>query len=154
MGYFTQSVSSSIEIAASPEVVRSVFLDFGRYSEWHKVFQIKPMEADKKPSALTPGDALEVNKNGFIFHPVLVANDAESFQWDGSIPGLFSGTHHFYFNPSKVTPGGTTLVQGENFRGLLAFLMSPTWSFSKNTLAEFETLNVDLKAEVEKTSRK
>lgn len=76
-------------------------------------------------------------------------NSTEEFRWVGSIPLLFTGEHYFRFEPSKKIPGGTTLIQGENFSGLLSFLAGPTYSMGKKTLQMFESFNEDLKKRVE-----
>jgi hypothetical protein len=47
--------------------------------------------------------------------------------------------------------GNTTLVQKEDFGGLLAFLVSPGWSMAKQTQANFEDFNVRIKEAVEKS---
>lgn len=74
-------------------------------------------------------------------------------QWRGSVSVLFSGTHYFWFSPSEETPGGTTLVQGEDVGGLLAFLLGPTWIFGRKALENFEALNRDLKLVAEVATR-
>ncbi|KAF9876379.1 activator of hsp90 atpase 1 family protein [Colletotrichum karsti] len=145
-----QSIATEIEIAAPPATVRSVFLDWQRYSEWTKVWTIKPNEDAKKPSDLTKGDYVAANLKGFAFKPAMVENTEELFKWDGSIPLLFSGQHSFYFKPSDKTPGGTTWVQVEDFSGLLAFLMKPVFGFTKTTLKNWREFDEDIKKESER----
>jgi hypothetical protein len=65
----------------------------------------------------------------------------------GSLPYIFTGEHYFRFAPSETTPGATTFKQGENFTGALSFLMS--FSYGKNTGANFGKFNEDLKKRVE-----
>lgn len=74
------------------------------------------------------------------------------FQWEGRLPLVFSGAHRFEFRPSTTTPGGTTLIQGENFRGLLAFLMKEGWSTTTQTKANFTGFNEKIKARAESMS--
>jgi len=64
--------------------------------------------------------------------------------------GLFVGEHQFYFKESDKTPAGTTLVQKEDFSGLLSFLQRPGWKFAIQTQGNFEKLNQDIKAAAEK----
>jgi hypothetical protein len=66
--------------------------------------------------------------------------------------GLLSGEHAFRFEPSKKTPNGTTLIQTENFTGLLSFLFGPNASMGKQTQQQFEALNVSLKKRLEKSA--
>lgn len=59
-----------------------------------------------------------------------------------------SGIHGFLFEESKVTPGGTTFKQVEQFAGTLAFLMQP-WLLGRDLKVGFEKFNKDLKAKAE-----
>lgn len=62
-----QSLSTQTEVAASPETVRSVFLDFQRHKEWHHVYTIKCVDPTIQPANLKPGDKLDVDIKGFPF---------------------------------------------------------------------------------------
>ena len=84
---------------------------------------------------------------GMAFSPKVLENNEREFKWVGSLPYIFSGAHHFKFEPSEKTPGSTTFRQGENFTGALSFLMN--FSFGANTGANFEKFNEDLKKRVE-----
>lgn len=84
--------------------------------------------------------------------PVVITNSADEFKWAGklwNIPGLFNGDHYFKFTPSTKTPGGTTFVQGEDFSGILTFLMAEWSSFRASTVKGFEAFNQDLKKRCE-----
>ncbi|RYP26548.1 hypothetical protein DL768_011688 [Monosporascus sp. mg162] len=144
----SQSLSTQIEIAATPET----FLDFQRYKEWHQTFSITSLDPGKQPMDLKPGDRLEVDIKGFSFKSTVVENSPECFQWLGSVPVLFHGAHQFHFSHSQETPGGTTLVQKEDFTGLLAFMMRPGWRMEKQSRENFNALNRDLKAAAEKVA--
>jgi hypothetical protein len=80
----------------------------------------------------------------------LQENSPQRFQWDGNLYPIFAGKHEFSFAPSTKTPGGTTFVQREVFRGLLAFVMMPGWSPSNSTLENWRAFNEDIKKEAEK----
>ncbi|KAK1585574.1 uncharacterized protein LY79DRAFT_518511 [Colletotrichum navitas] len=146
----THSLSAEIEIQASPADVRSVFLDFQRYKEWSQGWTLTPMEAGKDPSDLKDGDQIQANMRGMSFKPVIKENTSDALHWVGSLPGIFTGRHEFYFKPSDVNPGGTRFVQAEEFSGLLAFVMAPGWSFRDKSLAGWNEFNADLKKEVER----
>ncbi|KDN64066.1 putative cytochrome P450 [Colletotrichum sublineola] len=168
---FSHSVSTEIEIQASPADVRSVFLDFQRYKEWSQGWTLTPTEPGKNPSDLKDGDQIQANMKSMAFKPVIKVsqgplpptppthfpltpnakeNTSEALHWVGSLPGIFTGRHQFYFKPSDVNPGGTRFIQAEDFSGLLAFLMAPGWSFREKTLAGWNEFNADLKKEVER----
>jgi len=144
---------TQIEIAASPETVRSVFLDWQRYKEWHQAWTFTTHDSTKQPADLKPGDGIKVDLKGTIINPVIVENSPNSFQWRGSLYGFFVGVHQFHFTPSETAPGNTTLVQKEDFGGPLSFLVRPGWSLAKQTQANFEVFNKDLKAAAEKMGR-
>jgi hypothetical protein len=68
--------------------------------------------------------------------------------------GLFSGDHSFHFEPSEITPGGTTFVQNENFSGLIGGIIGENIignaiGLRAKTKAGFEGFNEDFKKWVE-----
>lgn len=157
------SISTTIEIAASPAAVRAVFLDFPNYSSWHTGF-FKLLESTKaSPEALESqngtllksGDTLHaIIGNDMHMYPVLETNSPGEFMWLGKlwgVPGLFNGHHFFRFEESKTSgnEGGTTFVQGEEFSGILTFLVKDGSSMHTTTKEGFEGFNKDLKAKCE-----
>ncbi|ADG77109.1 putative transcriptional regulator, TetR family [Tsukamurella paurometabola DSM 20162] len=103
----------SIEIAAPPEAVWRVLMDFSAYPEWN------PMV---RTIAGTPrvGERLdvEVNNNGSAirFSPTVLGVDPDrEFRWVGRVmvPGLLDGEHYFRLEPTAT---GTRFTQGERFR--------------------------------------
>ncbi|RMJ10072.1 hypothetical protein CDV36_010283 [Fusarium kuroshium] len=145
----TQTMIAEIEIQASPETVRSVFLDFSRYKEWNG-WKVESSNTLKRPDELQPKEKLKVDLGTMKFSPALLQNSPDAFEWHGNLWPIFSGKHEFTWQPSSKTPGGTTFRQKEDFTGLLAFLMAPGRSFSKKSLDNWESFNADLKKEVEK----
>ncbi|EME76901.1 uncharacterized protein MYCFIDRAFT_43995 [Pseudocercospora fijiensis CIRAD86] len=139
-------IHTQIEIAAPPEKVRDIFLDFPKLSEWHKGL-FKAIEYAPGKTTADVGDKLKVIGEGMTFEPIVLENSPAKLEWRGSLPYIFTGIHSYQFRPSQKNPGHTTLVQEENFTGLLSPLM---WtSFGSSTKAGFEKLNADLKAKVE-----
>ncbi|KAF2242712.1 hypothetical protein BU26DRAFT_524277 [Trematosphaeria pertusa] len=67
----SQSISTRIEIAASPEAVRSVLLDFQRCAEWTQRYAFSTLN-DKQPTDLQSGDRIKVDMKGTVFHPTVV----------------------------------------------------------------------------------
>ncbi|KAL7931998.1 hypothetical protein V8C35DRAFT_308210 [Trichoderma chlorosporum] len=145
------TVSMKIEIAATPDAVRSVFMDFARYAQWQSGWRIQPTDSSKQPLDLKPGDGLKVKMNGTSVQPIVTENSAASFQWEGSLLGLLTGVHQFHFTPSEKHPGGTTFIHKEDLRGALITVSSPLWSCRELSPSSWDKFNSDLKKEVEKT---
>lgn len=74
---------------------------------------------------------------------VLLAQPARELRWRGRIwlPRLLDGEHYFKLTPEN---GGTRLVQGERFQGVLLWLMNV-----KQFEPEFDRMNAALKAHLE-----
>ncbi|KAI1844648.1 hypothetical protein JX266_009104 [Neoarthrinium moseri] len=145
------SITAEIEIQASPDAVRSVFMDFGRYKEWSQWY-FEPVEATKSPTELQEGDRMKIDLGAMKFEASIVKSPADSFSWDGNFYGLLAGKHEFMFNPSTKHAGGTTFLQKEEFRGVFAFLMAPQLGLSGSTLSNWNQFNADLKKKVESSS--
>ncbi|KAJ4329106.1 hypothetical protein N0V84_000466 [Fusarium piperis] len=147
----SQTMIAEIEIQASPETVRSVFLDFPRYKEWTG-WKVEPATPTKKSDELQPKEKLKVDLGTMKFSPALLKNSPDAFEWHGNLWPIFSGKHEFSWQPSSKTPGGTTFRQKEDFTGFLAFLMAPGRSLGKKSLDNWVKFNGDLKKEVESRS--
>jgi len=143
------TVTTQIDIAATPAEVRKAFLDFESYPTWAKahVKYIQVTSGDKDD--IKPGDKLRISTTSVSFSSLVKTNTPEEFLWVGSIPGVFYGEHAFRFRPSAFSPGHTVLVQEEQFSGMLSFLVGPTWSGGKKTKAAYEGFNCELKERVE-----
>lgn len=163
-------IHTEVEINCSPEQVRKTvsihhlrsrrgsgntnmpqFLDFPSYSSWPTTF-IKSITLANPSNPLEPGARLNVELEGISMTPVLLTNSTEEFKWAGklwNIPGLFNGNHYFKFTPSTKTPGATTFVQGEDFSGILSFMMAEGSSFWTSTKKGFEGFNQDLRKRCE-----
>jgi hypothetical protein len=59
-----------------------------------------------------------------------------------------TGLHTFEFQPSKVTEGGTTFVQREEFEGLMSFLLQ-SWLLGRPLVKGYNGFNADLKRKVQ-----
>ncbi|GJC90756.1 hypothetical protein ColLi_13594 [Colletotrichum liriopes] len=147
----TISQHARIEILASPSTVRSVFLDFQRYSQWQDVFQIEPITPGQNPTELKKGDRVKVNMRGFVFRPYIEENSDACLTWAITIPPLFYGTHFFFFAPSEENPGCTTFIQREDFQGLVTVPFWP-WRNGGKPSEPWEAFNASLKAEAEKVA--
>ncbi|MFB7722691.1 MULTISPECIES: SRPBCC family protein [unclassified Nocardia] len=140
-----KSISTDIQIDATPEQVWAVFSDFESYSEWN------PFIREAK-GTLAVGERLEMRMYPVTGRPmgfkprVLVAEHAKAVTWKGIVvvPGLFDGTHKFTM---EARDGGTRFVQAEEFGGVLAPFMSGTIA---STIESFELSNEALKKRVER----
>lgn len=149
-----QSISTEVEIQASPATVRSVLKDFASYKQWSS-WTIEPIDssAGKTSSELKPEEnRLKVDMKGTVFRPLVKENSTECFAWEGSLYGLLVGRHEFVWSSSNKTQGGTTMAQKEDFHGVLAFMFAPGWSPRKSTLEGWNAFFRDLKKEAEKRS--
>ncbi|KAI9371366.1 hypothetical protein BJX61DRAFT_31167 [Aspergillus egyptiacus] len=174
------TISTTIEIAASPAVVREKFLDFPSLPAYHPpdsafIHSITPTDRTKcnnGPETLQPGDGIEcvIGRGKMAFSAVVVENSPRAFGWRGSlpVPGLFTGVHMFRFegvdaeDEDETGEGGRTrLVHEESFSGLLAGIMmgegwlgSSAWvGMRRETVEGFERFNRDFKAWVEQGVR-
>jgi hypothetical protein len=112
MGY---EVSTSIEIAASPENVWAVLADLASYPQWHPVFR-------SVTGQLAPGSKLTIQTVvPATGHPmtvrvkVLTVEPGTELRWASKLLGITISKRRFLLSPSG---GGTLLVQASTYRGL------------------------------------
>ena len=120
-------VTTSITIEAPPSVVRAVLLNFPSYPEWNPFITRIESPIPSPP----PGTQIKVLAANTSFDPVIVENTPERFSWRGKLfaEWVFNGHHYFEFGPfGDMGENGETesckLVHGEEFGGILAFLIS------------------------------
>lgn len=80
-------------------------------------------------------------------------NSPQAFKWLGSLYGFFDGQHEFHFTPSKTTPGGTTLLQKEDFTGMLTYFVREGSQGGIQTKTNFGAFNEEVKKEAERRER-
>ncbi|KAF2025977.1 hypothetical protein EK21DRAFT_116266 [Setomelanomma holmii] len=141
-------ISSSIEIASPPQLVREKFLDFPSLPTYHSGTFFKSITTQ---TTLEPRSKLTVVFASMgTMQPKFHTNELHLFAWHGNLPLIFGGHHKSKFEDSKTTPGGTTFTQEEIFHGMFAFLMGEGWiarkvGFREKTLRGWEGCNRDLK---------
>lgn len=143
-------IRTEIEIAASGATVWKILTDFARYPEWNP-FIVK-IQGEIAPDArLSVTLSLPETGTERTFRPRIVHLEAEQeLRWRGHlwVRGLFDGEH--FFRLSGTESGGTRLVHGENFSGLLVRGLIPTLT---RTTRGFVYMNEALKRRAEgKTS--
>jgi len=142
-----QHLETTIEIQASPAQVWDVLLDFSKYSEWNPF--IRNVEGEGAQGTRLRNTMHLSGQKPQVFTPkVLVNNPANEFRWLGRLllPRIFDGEH--YFKLTALPNGGTRLIHGEVFRGIL---VNPIMQkIGKATQEGFEAMNQALKDRLER----
>ncbi len=108
-------VSTSIEIAATPENVWAVLADLPSYPQWHPAFQ-------SVTGRLAAGSQLTIvttvpstGRSMTVKVKVLTVKPGSELRWASKLLGLTISKRQFLLSPSG---GGTLLVQDGNYRGI------------------------------------
>ena len=130
---------TEIFIDASPQRVWALLTDPVEHASWNPMMEAVAGRfetgARLRLTMRTPSG------RQMTFRPhVLVADPARELRWLGrlGLPRLFDGEHYFRLVPEK---GGTRLMHGERFRGMLLWVMNV-----QQFKAGFEAANAALKA--------
>ena len=116
-------IETEIEIAASPQRIWSILMDFSAYPEWNPF--IRSLSGDVTPGQLLRASIQLPGGKAMSFRPkVRVAEHLKELRWLGHLllPGLFDGEH--YFQLTALANGRTRFVQGEKFSGMLMSLFA------------------------------
>ena len=141
---------TEITIEAPPAEVWKALTTLDRYREWNPF--ITSAEGDVAVGARLINHMAPPGGKAMTFKPtVTVVEPERTFEWLGrlGLPGLFDGRHRFELRATD--DGGTHLVHGERFQGLLVRLLKR--SLETNTLAGFEAMNLALKERAEAAVR-
>jgi hypothetical protein len=110
-------VSTTIEIAATPESVWAVLADLASYPQWHPVYRAVT-------GRLSPGSRLTITatvpttgRTMTAKVTVLTAEPGTELRWVSKLLGLTISERRFLLTPAG---GGTSLVQAEKYRGFTA----------------------------------
>lgn len=145
-GLMTKKITTEIEIDAPVETVWAEFANTAAYGDWNPF--VKHLSGD-----WTVGNTLNVTvqpegQSAMDFVPeVLVADEGQELRWVGrlGVKGIFDGEHYYIF---EETDRGTTIFRhGENFSGMLAYVLFPLIGDSTET--GFNAMNQALKDRVE-----
>lgn len=123
-------------------------MDFDRYPQWNPF--IRQLEGEAVVAHRLRVRVQPVGGRSMGFEPeVLQVKPAEELRWRGRwlMPGLFAGEHAFLLRPHAQ--GGTWLVHGEHFSGLLVPLLRA--QLEAGTRPGFEAMNTALREQVLKT---
>lgn len=132
-----RTISSTIDIDATPEQVWDVLTDAPAYASWN------PFITDVS-GEFAVGEKLDVRiappgGKAMTFHPTVTdVEHGRRLGWLGRfvMPGVFDGAHAFTLEP--LPDGRTRLTQSENFSGVLAFLSG---RLLDKTAQGFEAMN-------------
>ncbi|RLD18626.1 MAG: SRPBCC domain-containing protein [Bacteroidetes bacterium] len=141
-----KNLRTEIVINASDIAVWKVLTDFDAYREWNPFVHIEGRPA--LGESLVNTMYLDKNGKSQIFKPEIIRWDEyKGFSWLGSlfVPGLFDGEH--YFELERLDDNQVKLIHGENFTGVLSWLIMKL--IGEKTLAGFERMNTALKIRVE-----
>ena len=136
-----KTIQESIDIAAAPEKVWEILLDFAAYSDWNPFITSiagTPREGERLKVRIKPPGGMAMT-----FAPrVLEAEAPRILRWLGKlgISGVFDGEHKFQIE--NAGNGTTRFTQSEAFAGLLVPLMAGTLS---KTAEGFRQMNAALK---------
>jgi hypothetical protein len=145
-GAVVQTIKTTIDIGASPEMVWRVLTDFATYPKWNPF--LRGVQGD-----LVPGKRLKIRARlsrtrTYRFSPrVLKAVPAMELCWRGKwwIKGLFDAEHAFIIVPNGVD--AVKFIQREHFSGLFVPLIFP---FIRQQLeTRFDLMNKALKKAAE-----
>lgn len=140
-----KTLSSSIDISATPAAVWAVLTDQASFADWNPFVR-------KFAGELVLGGRLEVQiappgHRGMTFRPRVTALEPQRrLEWLGRLmlPGTFDGRHAFELVARP--DGGTRLVQSETFSGLLVRMSGPMLDA---TVDGFEAMNEAVKQRAE-----
>ena len=139
-------IVTQMDIAASPERVWSILMDFSRYPQWNPF--IRSLSGVAKPGEKLRATIQPEERRAMTFRPrVLKIEEQQELRWLGRLgfPGLFDGEH--YFQLTGLSNGDTRFTQGEQFSGALVGLLLPRMEAA--TKAGFDALNRALKDRAE-----
>ena len=138
-------IETAIDIAAPPEAVWGVLVDFAAYPDWNPF--IRRLQGEARIGARLEVTVQPPGGRAMTFKPtVLAAEPGRELRWLGRVllPGLFDGEHGFRIERNN---SGCRLHHGETFSGILVPLFA---KMLENTERGFIALNQALKQRVER----
>ncbi len=138
---WADEVITQVAIAAPREKVWAILTDFKSYPSWNPF--IRRIEGPLAVDGVITADLhTTVLKPRTVNAKILVVDPGRQLRWEGRLPGLFSGEHYWVL---KDRPdGGTDLVQGEVFRGVMVPFIKP-----ERLRVDYEAMNAAMKIRAE-----
>ncbi|HEY2533740.1 MAG TPA: SRPBCC domain-containing protein [Xanthobacteraceae bacterium] len=136
------ALKTNFSVPQSPDQVWSVLIDYPSYARWNSFMR----EASGEVGV---GKKLNItvylsSGSKWSFKPkLLVVEKERELRWTGRliVNGLFDGEHYWVL--TRNASGGTDILHGENFKGLLVRVIRP-----EKMKVEFERMNRDMAAEI------
>ena len=129
----SRSTRTEITIPAPPEQVWAALRDLASYPRWNPVLSLSPWGADEPRVGARAWLKIKLIAVPMLVPVVFESTSIERLCWSGGPWGLMRGEHYFEL---RAVEGGTELVHGENFRGLLVPLL---WPLMEPVLEELYT---------------
>ena len=137
----TRTITTEIDIPATPQKVWQVLADGDAYPDWNPF--IRHLSGDLQTGGRIRITVQPKGQKAMSFRPrVLAAVPGQELRWLGrlGLPRIFDGEHSFRLVPHG---GGTRLVHAETFRGILLWVMSVD-----RFRADFTAMNLALRDRV------
>jgi hypothetical protein len=108
-------VSTTIEIAATPEQVWAVLADLASYPQWHPMFQAVSGQLAAGSKLTITTTVPTSGRSMTVKVTVLTAEPGTELRWVSKLLGITISERRFLLSP---VDGGTSLEQAESYRGL------------------------------------
>ena len=144
-------VTTSIDIAATPENVWAVLADLASYPRWHPVFLsvTGQLAVGSTLTITTTHPASGRNMTGKV--KVLMVEPGTELRWVSKLAGMTISERVFRLSPAA---GGTSLVQSQTYRGLGGSRGGRlTFTALDRIRSAFEAINQAIKQQAEARQR-
>ncbi|THV41942.1 SRPBCC domain-containing protein [Glycomyces buryatensis] len=141
---FEHRIETTAHLSGAAHEVWAVLTDFSSYGDWNPfIISLSgtPAEGERLEATF-----LQANGKESQFKPIVLrVSPARQLRWLGKLGpgGLFDGEHYFVLKPAE--DGGTDLVHGERFTGLLVPAMK---GLLADTAKGFTSMNEALEERV------
>jgi hypothetical protein len=137
-----RTLETRFSVPQSPDQVWSVLIDYPSYARWNTF--IREVSGEVRVGKRLNVTLHPSSGSKMSFKPkLLVVDNDRELCWKGHliVNGLFDGRHSWVL--ARNASGGTDIVHGENFTGLLVPIIKP-----EKFKGEFERANRDMAAEL------
>ena len=118
----SRHTQTRIVIPAPLSEVWAALADLDAYPRWNPLIRLAPWGRAGLREGGRAWLTLKLTKIPTVVPVVVEVASGEELRWIGGPPGLFRGRHYFRL---REVEGGTELIHGEDFEGLLLPLMWP-----------------------------
>jgi hypothetical protein len=108
-------ISTTIEIAATPENVWAVLTDLASYPQWHPMYQAVSGQLAAGSTLIITSTHPASGRSMTARVKVLTAEPDTELRWVSKMAGVTISERIFQLSPAA---GGTSLVQAASYRGL------------------------------------